>query len=560
VTASWTGVAAAVAWTLLCVRWFDVAAPWRPSVLQGVPPGLLLFVLAACLALLLVRTGRDIFALPDGASRRDLCLLVSMALAFRLPMAWTAAVGYTTPDGSLSGIVAWRIREGIERLVFVPSVPYSGSLKSHLAAALGAVVDLSRAFTLASVFFYAAFVAAVYALAATIEPRSPSRPRLAALYLVFAPAFVTRYSLSNDGNYVEVLALGTFALWLAARSRSADSRAQGRLAWTAGLALGLAFWCHILAVIHAGVVALAFVVAAPRRAAGALGRLAIAFALGYMPGLLWNAANGWESFAYLLPGGQSVGTLDQGPSLAGRLAGMVRDQWPVLMGYDPGYGAAVDAPLLALAVAATIAMVAAFGLAARRFARDRGFARGVALSFAALNLGIAVLSLPYIPGNPRYLLFLAAPIAIVLADACDSGRARLAFGLLVVFGLATSLGQWPSAAEADARWRGFVSALARAGVTHCYTDFYLAAKIDLVSEEAVVCASDLGPTATEYFRDYPKRVAAAPQAALIPVNTTAAGKLERRLQRLGVAYQRFELMKPVLVPARNVHPTELFPP
>jgi hypothetical protein len=75
----------------------------------------------------------------------------------------------------------------------------------------------------------------------------------------------------------------------------------------------------------------------------------------------------------------------------------------------------------------------------------------------------------------------------------------------------------------------------------------------------VVCASDLGPTSTEYFRDYPARVSAAARPALIPVNPTAAQKLERRLQRLGVRYTRLDLMKPLLVPERHVHPSELFP-
>jgi hypothetical protein len=54
-------------------------------------------------------------------------------------------------------------------------------------------------------------------------------------------------------------------------------------------------------------------------------------------------------------------------------------------------------------------------------------------------------------------------------------------------------------------------------------------------------------------------VAASPQAALIAVNATAAQKLERRLDRLGVPYRRLDLMKPVLIPGRRVHPSELFP-
>ena len=544
---------AAGAWTLLCLAWFDAGRSWRPEWLGA--PGILVLlavVLAAALAVLLRHHGWRLSQLPRGASWRELALFAVLAVAFRLPLASTAAVGYTTPDGSLSGTVALRLLEGTERLVFVPSVPYSGSLKSHLTALLAHAIDLSRAFTLSSVAFYALFVAAVYALAAGLDV---GRARLAALYAVFAPAFVTRYSLSNDGNYVEVLALGTLALLFAVRGREADAESRRVLAWAAGLALGLAFWSHILAVIPAAAAGLAFafvsVAAVPRLLAG--------FALGALPSLLWNLGNGGESFLYLMPGGQSVGSLESGPPFLARVAGIAVEQWPVLMGYDPGYGAGIDSTLRIFAWLASAAVVAAYAVALRRFAATRDFARGVLLLFSAFNLTIAATSLPYIPDNPRYLLFLVAPIAVFLADAFGTGRSRLLFAALVLGGVAGSLGQLPSAAASDTRWRIFVRDLERAGVRHCYTDFYLAAKINLLSEERVVCAADLGPTTTEYFKDYPERVAAAPRVALIAVNETAADKLARRLARLGVNYERLALMKPVLVPARPVHPSELFP-
>ena len=546
------GPAAALAWVLFCVRWFDVAAPWRPRLLQAVPWLLLAVVLAIAAGGWLRRHAAVLGTLPPGGSWRELGFFVALAVAFRLPMAWTGAAGYTTPDGSLSGIVAWRLREGIERLVFVPSVPYSGSLKSHLAAVLALAVDLSRAFTLSSILVYALFVAAVYALGATLDGR---RARLAALYAVFAPAFVTRYSLSNDGNYVEVLSLGTLALFLAVRSIEGPAAWRAPLAWTAGLALGLAFWSHILAVIPAAAAGVTFAFAA----LGTIPRLAGGFVLGALPSLLWNAVNGGESFRYLLPGGQSVGTLESGPGLGTRVAGIALDQWPILMGYDPGYGRIIDVALHVAAWMAILALLAAIGLAVRRYARDSPATFGALLLLFAINLAVAVFALPYIEGNPRYLLFLMAPIAIFLADAWGDGARRWVLAGLIALGALGSLGQWPSAAQSDARWRGFVGDLERAGVRHCYTDFYLAAKIDLLSEERVVCAADLGPTTTEYFKDYAARVGAAPNPALIAVNPTAADKLGRRLDRAGVPYQRLDLMKPVLVPQRRVLPAELFP-
>ncbi|MET0553055.1 MAG: hypothetical protein ABW221_08460, partial [Vicinamibacteria bacterium] len=60
--------------------------------------------------------------------------------------------------------------------------------------------------------------------------------------------------------------------------------------------------------------------------------------------------------------------------------------------------------------------------------------------------------------------------------------------------------------------------------------------------------------------EYRRAVDEAPSAALVAVNGAAADKLERRLQRLGVTYERRELMKPVLLRlSRKVDPQELFP-
>lgn len=475
-------------------------------------------------------------------------------------MAWTAAAGYTSADGSLSGVVALRAREGIAHLVFVPSVPYSGSLKSHLTAALGLIVDIQRAFALWSIVFYGLFVAALYALGALLESETgrPGIARRAALYAVFAPAFVTRYSLSNDGNYVEVLALGTYALLLAAWSaRATDDRTRDRLAWAAGIALGLAFWCHILAIIHAAAVGLVFAALAPRRLGRTAPRLAAGVALGYLPGLLWNAGNGWESMHYLF-GGQSVGALAAGPSWPRRLLGILSDQWPVLAGYDFGFHGLPRIVLMTFAGVALAAIVFAYVRAAAGFFASKDAVRGTLLVFSAINMVVAVAALPYIPLNPRYLLFLVAPIAILLADAFDAGGRRLIFGLIVAGGALSSLHQWPAEVRSDGRWRAFVRDLQQAGVTRCYTDFFLAAKINFVSEERIICASLLGPTTTEYFPDYRPTVAAAAAPALIAVNQPAADKLERKLKRLGVTYRRLDAMKPVLIPERRVEPAELF--
>jgi hypothetical protein len=279
------------------------------------------------------------------------------------------------------------------------------------------------------------------------------------------------------------------------------------------------------------------------------------FALGDAPGLLWNAAHSWASFQYLLPG---VATHGVSSSPVGRVRGLLTDHLLVLLGYDVGYAVPVDVALLLLASVALGACVAGAGLLLKEGRGADPAARAV-LAMAAVNLAVAGFALPYNAGNPRYLLPMAAPLAVFLGRALARGLSRVLLAVLVVAGAAASLAQVPGAFRKDREWREFVAALERDGVRWCHTDFFLATPINFLSEGRVACSAKLGPTTTEYFFRFRRQVEAAPAAALVAVNRTAAEKLERRLERLGVAYERRDLFKPVLLPARKVDPEELFP-
>ena len=573
------GAAAAVLWVLLCLRWFDVAERWRPAALAAVPPALLLAALGAAVALWLRGRRPILLGTPLGPHAKALGLVLVLAFFFRLPVVAGGAGAAVTADGALSGIVALHLLDGSERLVFVPQVPYSGSLKSHVTAPLALALDPARAFALASVLFYLGYVAGLYRLALVVS--GPRAALLAGLYAAFSPAFVTRYSLSNDGNYVELLALGTWALWLGARfTLEPDARKQ--LAFAAGLLLGLGFWCHILAVIHLAALALVFVLVTRLQALRPLLALGAGAAITYTPGWLWNLANGWQSFHYLLPGQARTGEAGEAGiaavtvGLGEKLWLMLTEHAPVLMGYDTGYGTVVDRALLVVAWIATAAAAAAGARAAGRAIRERSWPLAALLVFAATNLAVALVALPHVPGNPRYILFLMSVLPVLLADACVGSRpaaeasastlergsalGTLLLGVLVATGAVASFAQFPPTLAQDARWRGFVSELEREGVRYCYTDFFLATRINFLSAERVVCTAKLGPFTTEYFFQYRERVERAPEAALIPVNRTAAARLERRLSELGVAFERRDLVKPVLFRlSRKVDPEELFP-
>ena len=197
--------------------------------------------------------------------------------------------------------------------MFVPQVPYSGSLKSHLAALARASCSSRRAPSRSP-------------RSSSISPTSRAlvRPRAAGVGAAggarrgplrgLQPG--VRHPLQPEQR--RQLRRGAGARHLGALARGAR-HARGRASdrgWPSppGLLLGLAFWCHILAVIYlaAARACCSSRSGASRRGARSLA-LASGFGLGYGPGWLWNLANDWDSFHYLLPGAaRSVGTGDAG--------------------------------------------------------------------------------------------------------------------------------------------------------------------------------------------------------------------------------------------------------
>ena len=505
---------------------------------------------------------RSCWASPLATRARRSSSILALAFFFRLPIAWRGAAATVTPDGALSGIVALHLRDGVERLVFVPLVPYSGSLKSHLAAALAVAIDPSRAFVLASVLFYVAYVAGLFLLARLVGGRGAAI--LAGVYAAFAPAFVTRYSLSNDGNYVEVLALGTWALWLAAlwavedRGRR-DARSAGPAfcsAWPSGVtSWPSSTWRRSAPSSFLG----------RPRAVRSLAWLGVGCALGIRAGLLWNARQRVGLVPVPDPGGGQRRRRWLGAGLAESVARMVTDHWPVLVGYDAGYGPPMDAVHRARSLGRGDALRVGHRPSggARGSARARGRC-AVLLIFTVVNLGVALRRLPLRGRQPA------------LPPVPDGPAPRLPGGRAPASGRGAgwcSRGSWRWA-----RWRSLGHrrrsapcrrAVARAswglereGVRFCYTDFHLATRINFISGRGGHLLREArARTTTEYFLRYPGAGGggaggrAASRSTRLPRTRSSAAS-----KRLGVTYERRDLMKPVLLRlSRKVDPEELFP-
>ncbi len=555
------GAGAAVLWLAWCVRFFDAGAAWRPAALAGLPSWALLGPCLFLLALWLLARWPALAGTPlPRPLLGGLLVLTALAVFARLPFVTHGAAVVMTPDGVVYGNVALRMLEGTEYPVFVPSQPYGGILKSILALPLVVVMDPARAFALYSVLVYALFVAGLYRLTAWLFGGRAAV--VAGLYAVFPPVFLNRFSLSNDGTYVELLALGTWALWLAARwTQERENRAV--LALVVGVLLGLGFWLHLVAVIHLAAVGLVLAVHGGRRALRSLGALAAGLGLGAAPALLWNAANGWQTFEYFLPGQAR----DADAAAHGLLAGLgekarllVTGDLPILMGYDQGYGPALDRLFVVVGwlgvAAATVALVRVGVLAVRQ----RSAPLALLLLFVAVNVALVLVAVRHVPGNPRYLITLMSVLPAFLAATFGTGWRRLVLAGLVSVSALANLSQLPETMRRDGRWRAFVERLEDEGVRYCYSDFHLATRITFLSQQEIICCSKLGPYTTQFIFDYRRRVEAAPEAAFVTVNRTAGRRLGERLDRIGVGYERLDLMKPVLLRLdRKVDPEELFP-
>jgi hypothetical protein len=244
-----------------------------------------------------------------------------------------------------------------------------------------------------------------------------------------------------------------------------------------------------------------------------------------------------------------------------RLRALLVEHGPIVFGYDAGYPPALDLLSWALAWLGVVAFLAALVAAIRRvIAPGRLQVDGLLLLFAASNVAAVLLALPHIPGNPRYLLFAFAPACVLIARLLEGGLWRVVLFFLIAFGAVGSLGQAQAKLSDSFAWQRFILDLRQEGVRFCYTDYYLAARIDFFAEENPLCSSKLGPTTTEYFLDYPERVDRAPAADIVAVNAISAARMERKLHELNVSYERRDLMKPVLLRlSRKVDPRELFP-
>jgi hypothetical protein len=539
----------------LCAAWFD--HDLRLGFFSDAPPAIpgALFLLS--LGVLLFRSRSRIALGSDGLT----ALLLSIAgFLTRVPFVFEA-YGLFSSDAAAQGLMALHVLEGKHHPVFLYNWSYVGSAKAHFTAALALLVsDPVVAFALAAALVYGAVTGAVFLLGRTVAPRGESV--LAALYIVFAPGFLTAWGMGNEGSYPDVLALGTMMLVLGFRFLK-DEIDGSRAAFCIGVLGGIAFWIHILATYY--LLAALGILLVHRIGKAALVRLsafALGFAVGDFPGILWNLSHDFQSFRWwgvdASPSGSEPSFIGRIDRTASQLGEVFRTSFAILAGYWPKDNP--PPPEAFFRIGLLLLFPLAFAVFAlhhreklRLLLRGRLTPEAASLGFALLVvLVFAQSSFGWMTEEPRYLLFLFSVVPLFVATALSSlaRRSRLAalavVSALLLVSLRGGILYYADARESDRSNREFLRKLDELGIRHVHSDYHLSYKYVFLSHGRMIWTSALGPSQTEWYLPFREEVAAARDVALVPRSFRFARRLERRLQERGILFRRENLLYPVL--------------
>jgi hypothetical protein len=525
--------AALALWVLLVDAWFrgPLLGRFAGPTTAGVLAALLLVVVAVSVA-------RSRERWPDRRFALIVASMLALATLVRLP-ALLVPSSVISGDSAVNGIIAHELRVGaIAPPVYPPGYPYEGTLKVNLTALLGRLlpsvatppiyIGLGHA-------FYLLWMAAAMALARRAAGDVGAVG--AGLFMALSPRFLTAFSVNNVGQYQELNALGTLGLALIPGG-------QGLL--LAAFAVGLAVWQQLVAVYFVLTLAIAVLVTPALRAPSSLASGLAGFAAGTYPMWIWNLANEWATFDFFRRGGKG-GPLDRVFEMPTQLGRTLSISFPKMFGVtdmDLAGGAAV---LLALMLPALVLVMA---WSRRAEIRER---RGQSAVFVAVVLFTVALSVFTVSKfsrrgiqRPRYLLPLYTPIAVAAgwglaglakrSKAVAVGAATLVVGWNVAGTLPWLAGRGPAAAHD----RAFLARLDALGIRRGSAGFTLATRYTFLSDGGVVIAGDLGPEVDWVYLPHAHRVATEGADAYFATRPDLAEGLARRLDALGVAYQRTE--------------------
>jgi hypothetical protein len=435
--------------------------------------------------------------------QRATAVVAAAVLAGLALRAWVLAspLGTLDADEAIVGLMARHVLDG-ELSVFYWGALYGGSQDALLAAAVFAVAGSSvLALKLVSVAIFAAAAVLVW-LVGRRTVGEPAARTGAALFWLWPP-FLVWWSTKERGYFGSGLVLGLVVLLLALRLRERDSRLD---AAAVGLAVGLGLWVTLQSWLLA-VPALAWLVwrrPAVVRLAGVAVPAAVA---GAAPWLAWNLRHGWNA---VVP--ESVAGAES--TYLGRFWDLFATVLPTSLGLRVPYS--LDWTLGRVAGIALL-VVALAGFARLLVTRPRELEPLLAVAVAFPFL-YAASSFTFLVTEPRYLVFVAPVIALLLARAFERRAAvALAVALAVsVVGLRALERQdlfTPEVHEGGVTTDlgPLISRLEREGVEHVLANYWLAYRISFESDERVIATS----TGHVRYEPHDRAVRADPRAARV---------------------------------------------
>jgi predicted membrane-bound mannosyltransferase len=168
-------------------------------------------------------------------------LLLLTALAIRLDFL-VASRFVIDSDEAIVGLMAKHILEGGPIPAFYYGQSYMGSFEALCAAGVFAAIGISSfALKLVPLFFSLVFVALVYFI--TRELAGELAGRAAGLFIACPPITLVEWSSRARGGFIELIVIGTLALYLLLRGLRAGSLRPRRVI-AAGLLLGFGWWVN----------------------------------------------------------------------------------------------------------------------------------------------------------------------------------------------------------------------------------------------------------------------------------------------------------------------------
>ncbi|MGI8492832.1 MAG: hypothetical protein ACR2KC_05560 [Acidimicrobiales bacterium] len=456
-------------------------------------------------------------------------------------------------DEAIAGLLARHVAHGDWR-VFFWGQSYGGTLDAFFLApflvlAPGSVFALSAT----SLVEAPAIAYVVYRISTRYLPREQAVFVGCAAYCF--PAFAIPFSTAPELFYNPIVLLGLLLVLMSLRVVERPSNLVNGLLW--GLLGGVGWWLGPTIVIFAiPAFAWAVMFSSRRVPLRLVGVATIGFLVGALPWLVYNVMHPLASF-------HGVPRVEPYSEHARSL---LTSGLPTLFNLkiiDPGDW--VITPVIGIPASILMGVLLAVlcvGMLRRRHPLP-----------AVLVVGLVVvvfIPTSYTVANGRYIYYLAAPLAAVVASAGKSRRARRVLTAVIIASTALWFtqfggfrnGVWTTvshlgsdhigAAAVDYRT---VKKLESLRATRLFADYWQSYKYSFLSDERIVFYSFV----TDRSRSYDASVMGnADPAYLFPAHSLRIAWLEARLTHLGVRFDKWDVENVVVIrPRSKVLPQQL---